>query len=154
MRLKNFSSGIYLRLAFSTTIHANPDTLLIDEVFDVGDEAFPKKCIININGFREQDKLIIFVYHDLEAVKSLCCRTLLLSDGKIISLGDTEKVVADYLEVIGYHEALGNVTPADVYYGQREKILTQRKEAKREILQMRLKHNRKMRKLDRTRLAS
>ena len=53
MKLKNFSSGMYMRLAFSTAIHANPDTLLIDEVFAVGDEAFQKKCVDKINEFRE-----------------------------------------------------------------------------------------------------
>ncbi len=63
-----------------------------------------------------------------------------------------EKFV-EYYNHQRYHEALGNVTAADVYYGRREEILAQRKESKREILQMRLKHNRKMRKLDKTRLA-
>ncbi len=101
MKLKNFSSGMYLRLAFSTAIHANPDTLLVDEVLAVGDEAFQKKCIEKINEFREQGKTIIFVSHDLNAIKSLCRRTLLLNQGRIVSLGDTERVIDDYMVMLG-----------------------------------------------------
>ena len=96
MKLKNFSSGMYVRLAFSTAIHANPDTLLIDEVFAVGDEVFQKKCVDKINEFREKDKTIVFVSHSLDAVKSLCLRSMLLDYGEIISIGETEKVVSDY----------------------------------------------------------
>jgi lipopolysaccharide transport system ATP-binding protein len=100
MKLKNFSSGMYMRLAFSTAIHANPDTLLIDEVFAVGDEAFQKKCVDKINEFRRQGKTIIFVSHDLNAVKSLCQKSLLLNEGNTLSIGNTEKVINDYLELL------------------------------------------------------
>ena len=100
MKLKNFSSGMYLRLAFSTAIHANPDTLLIDEVFAVGDEAFQHKCIDKINEFREQGKTIVFVSHVLNTVKSLCQRSMLLDNGRIVSMGETEKVVNDYLAML------------------------------------------------------
>ncbi len=96
MKLKKFSSGMYLRLAFSTAIYANPDTLLIDEVFAVGDEAFQKKCIDKINELRQQNKTIVFVSHSLDAIKRLCQRSLLISDGKIISIGNTEGVISDY----------------------------------------------------------
>jgi lipopolysaccharide transport system ATP-binding protein len=100
MKLKNFSSGMYLRLAFSTAIHANPDTLLIDEVFAVGDEAFQKKCTEKINEFREQGKTIVFVSHSMEDVKNLCQRSMLLDSGKIIEIGDTGRVVNDYLAML------------------------------------------------------
>ena len=100
MKLKNFSSGMYLRLAFSTAIHANPDTLLIDEVFAVGDEAFQKKCMDKINEFREEGKTIVFVSHSLDAIKSLCQRSMLLDYGGIVSMGETEKVVSDYLAML------------------------------------------------------
>ncbi len=100
MKLKNFSSGMYLRLAFSTAIHANPNTLLIDEVFAVGDEAFQKKCTAKINEFREQGKTIVFVSHSMEDVKGLCQRTMLLDNGSIIEIGETEKVVSDYLGML------------------------------------------------------
>jgi lipopolysaccharide transport system ATP-binding protein len=98
MKLKNFSSGMYLRLAFSTAVHAAPDTLLIDEVLAVGDESFQKKCSIKIDEFREQGKTIIFVSHDLKAVQKICQRTLLLGKGKMLAMGNTGEVIAKYLE--------------------------------------------------------
>ena len=100
MKLKNISSGMYMRLAFSAAIHANPDTLLIDEVFAVGDEIFQKKCVDKINEFRRQGKTIIFVSHDLNAVRSLCQKSLLLNEGNTISIGNTEKVINDYLTLL------------------------------------------------------
>jgi lipopolysaccharide transport system ATP-binding protein len=100
MKLKNFSSGMYLRLAFSTAVHAVPDTLLIDEVFAVGDEAFQKKCADKINEYKEQGKTIIFVSHSLSQVKSLCQRSLLLSHGKIVTIGNTEEVINEYKRMV------------------------------------------------------
>ena len=100
MKLKNFSSGMYLRLAFSTAIHANPDTMLIDEVFAVGDEAFREKCQDKMNQFRTQSKTIVFVSHALTEVKELCQRAMLVNEGRIVSIGDTEKVIDDYLALL------------------------------------------------------
>jgi len=100
MKLKNFSSGMYLRLAFSTAIHANPDTFLIDEVFAVGDETFQKKCQDKILQFKAEGKTIVFVSHNLEAVKKLCQRSMLLNEGQIVTMGDTEKVINDYLTLL------------------------------------------------------
>ena len=100
MKLKNFSSGMYLRLAFSTAIHANPDTMLIDEVFAVGDEAFREKCQDKMNQFRTQSKTIVFVSHALTEVKELCQRAMLVNEGRIVSMGDTEKVIDDYLALL------------------------------------------------------
>lgn len=100
MKLKNFSSGMYLRLAFSTAIHATPDTLLIDEVFAVGDEAFRKKCRDKMNQFKAEGKTIVFVSHDLNTVKELCHRSMLLNEGRIVTIGDTENVINDYLAML------------------------------------------------------
>ena len=91
---------MYLRLAFATAIHCNPDNLLIDEVFAVGDEAFQEKCVDKINEFRVEGKTIVFVSHSLEVVKSLCQKCLLLDEGKVISIGSTEKVINDYLAIL------------------------------------------------------
>ena len=96
MKLKNFSSGMYLRLAFATAINATPDTLLIDEVFAVGDEAFKKKCRDKMNQFKAEGKTIVFVSHDLNTVKELCQRAILLNEGQIVTVGDTEQVINDY----------------------------------------------------------
>ena len=100
MKLKSYSSGMNLRLAFSTAIHAVPDTMLIDEVFAVGDEAFKKKCRDKMNQFKAEGKTIVFVSHALDAVKELCQRSILLNEGRIITMGDTEKVINDYLAML------------------------------------------------------
>jgi len=100
MKLKNFSSGMYLRLAFATAIHANPDTFLIDEVFAVGDEAFQKKCRDRMNEFKAEGKTMVFVSHALETVKALCQRAILLNEGWIVTMGDTEKVIDHYLSML------------------------------------------------------
>jgi len=100
MKLKNFSSGMYLRLAFSTAIYAVPDTLLIDEVFAVGDEAFQKKCQEKMLQFKAEGKTIVFVSHSLESVKKLCQRAILLNEGRIITMGDTEKVINEYRVIL------------------------------------------------------
>lgn len=100
MKLKKFSSGMYLRLAFSTAVYAVPDILIIDEVLAVGDEAFKKKCHDRMNQFRKDGKTIIFVSHNMVQVKELCQRSVLLNEGSIIDMGDTEKVVDHYMELL------------------------------------------------------
>ena len=105
MKLKNFSSGMNLRLAFSTAVHAVPDTLLIDEVLAVGDEAFRKKCQDKINQFRAEGKTIVFVSHALSTVKELCQRAMLLNEGRIVTMGDSEKVINDYRAMLQQKEA-------------------------------------------------
>ncbi|MFA4956994.1 MAG: ABC transporter ATP-binding protein [Candidatus Methanoperedens sp.] len=95
-KLKNFSSGMYARLAFSTAISTDPDIILIDEALAVGDEAFQKKCFDKINEFRGDGKTIIFVSHGMDTVKQLCERSILLNHGKMSSIGFSEKVVNDY----------------------------------------------------------
>ena len=96
MKLNQFSSGMNVRLAFATAIHAVPDTLLLDEVLAVGDEAFQKKCRDKMNQFKAERKTIVFVSHDLNSVRELCARSLLLHQGRIAALGDTENVINDY----------------------------------------------------------
>ena len=100
MKLKNFSSGMQMRLGFSIAFHATPDTLLIDEVFAVGDEAFQKKCRDKMSQFKSEGKTIVFVSHSLSTVKELCQRTMLLNEGRIVTMGDTEKVINDYLAML------------------------------------------------------
>ena len=100
MKLKNFSSGMNVRLAFSTAIYAVPDTLLLDEVLAVGDEAFQKKCRDKMDQFKTEGKTVVFVSHALKAVKQICQRTMLLNEGRIVTMGDTEKVINNYLAMI------------------------------------------------------
>ena len=98
MKLKNFSSGMAVRLAFATAIQTDPDILLVDEVLAVGDEAFQRKCSAKIEEIRRQGKTIIIVSHALGTVQELCERCMLLQGGKVISLGTTDNVIHDYLE--------------------------------------------------------
>jgi lipopolysaccharide transport system ATP-binding protein len=99
MKLRNFSSGMYVRLAFSIAIQTDPDILLLDEVLAVGDEHFQKKCISKIEEIRKSGKTIVFVSHSLPAVTGLCKKSLLLSGGGVVTLGETEKVIEKYMQI-------------------------------------------------------
>ncbi len=78
-------------------VHAHPDTLLIDEVFAVGDQSFQKKCMDKMNQFRREKRTIIFVSHDLNALRSICDRCLLLESGRVVSIGEINTTIDDYL---------------------------------------------------------
>lgn len=96
MKLKNFSSGMYTRLAFSTAVNCNPDIMLVDEALAVGDEAFQKKCMVKIREFKASGKTIILVSHAADMVKRLCDRAMLIHNGENASIGETAKVFIDY----------------------------------------------------------
>jgi len=96
MKLRNFSSGMYVRLAFATAIQTDPDVILVDEVLSVGDESFQKKCGEKIDEIRRAGKTILLVSHSLDTVRSLCSRCLLMKSGKMMALGETEDVLAEY----------------------------------------------------------
>jgi lipopolysaccharide transport system ATP-binding protein len=100
MKLKNFSSGMYVKLAFSTAIQTDPDILLVDEVLSVGDEAFQKKCAEKIEEIRRAGKTIVLVSHSLETVKDLCERCMLLSGGIIVDIGEARTVVKKYSQMV------------------------------------------------------
>lgn len=99
-KLKNFSSGMYARLAFATAISIDPDVLLIDEVLAVGDQAFQAKCYEKINEYKRNGKTIIFVSHSMETVKGICDNCLMLNNGNMMSIGPTEDVISDYLNAV------------------------------------------------------
>jgi lipopolysaccharide transport system ATP-binding protein len=96
MKLRNFSSGMYVRLAFATAIQTNPDVMLVDEVLSVGDESFQKKCGEKIDEIRKAGKTILLVSHSLPTVNKLCSRCLLMNHGRMVALGETEDVLAEY----------------------------------------------------------
>ena len=98
-KLKNFSSGMYARLAFSIAMQVDPDILLVDEVLSVGDMHFQKKSYNSFISFKERKKSIIFVSHDMETITNLCDRVLFLHNGKIHSLGTPKEVVQEYAKV-------------------------------------------------------
>jgi len=95
-KLKNFSSGMQVRLAFATAIQAEADTLLLDEVLAVGDMNFQKKCYEVFKEFKLKKKTIIYVSHNLESVKEFCSTVVLLDEGQVVSVGVPEPVVYEY----------------------------------------------------------
>ena len=96
-KLKNLSSGMQVRLAFSTAIQTDPDVLLVDEVLAVGDMEFQQKCFDTFNRYRKEGVIILLVSHDLSAVRRFCDRTLLLSDGKQMAIGETGEILDKYI---------------------------------------------------------
>ncbi len=96
-KLKNFSSGMQVRLAFSTAIQTDPEILLMDEVLAVGDMEFQQKCLDVLSQYRKDGVTIVFVSHDLGSVRRFCDRTLLLNKGEQIVLGDTGDVIDRYV---------------------------------------------------------
>lgn len=95
-KLSNYSSGMQVRLAFSTAIRTNPKILLLDEVLAVGDMEFQKKCLDVLERFRKEGVTIVFVSHDLEAIKKHCGQAMLLQHGEQVMVGETKEVVARY----------------------------------------------------------
>jgi ABC-type polysaccharide/polyol phosphate transport system ATPase subunit len=95
--VKNYSSGMYMRLGFAVAINVDPDVLLIDEVLAVGDQAFVHKCLDKIGEFRRKKKTIVLVTHSLGLVENLADEALWLDRGKIQLRGDPKKVVDAYL---------------------------------------------------------
>lgn len=99
--VRTYSSGMYMRLAFSVAINVDAEILLIDEILAVGDQHFQDKCMAKLMELKNSDKTIVIVTHDLGSVKKLCSRAIWLYDGKIKMDGKPEKVVAEYLKVCG-----------------------------------------------------
>ena len=96
-KLKNLSSGMHVRLGFSVAIETNPDIFLIDEALAVGDMEFQQKCLDEFKKFKADKKTIVLVSHALDLVKKFCEKTLSLSRGEVISFGQTEAVVNEYV---------------------------------------------------------
>ena len=94
--VKTYSSGMYVRLAFSIATMVQPDILVIDEALSVGDMAFQKKCVQRMNEFREQQKTMVFCSHSMFHVQELCDIPIWLDKGKIQEIGDSDKVVGHY----------------------------------------------------------
>ena len=96
-QLKNYSSGMSVRLAFSVSIHANRDILLMDEVLAVGDSNFQKKCIDIFEGYSDTNRTVILVTHDIAAVRKYCDRAMLLHNGQMIKIGEVNDVCDEYV---------------------------------------------------------
>lgn len=97
-KLKNYSSGMQVRLAFSVSIHANREILLMDEVLAVGDSNFQSKCLEEFNRYREMGRTVIIVTHDISVVERYCDRAMLLRNGKIVKIGKADEVANEYIQ--------------------------------------------------------
>jgi len=104
IKLKNYSSGMYVRLAFATAVQVDPDILIIDEALSVGDIAFQKKSFDTILDFKKRGKAIIFVSHDMGLIKSHCDSAIFLNNGIIEKMGKADKVADFY-----YNTTFSNV---------------------------------------------
>lgn len=92
--VKFYSSGMFLRLAFSVAVHTDPDVFLVDEILAVGDEPFQKKCLTRIRELKASGKALVIVSHDLDMVSKLCDRGILLERGRIVEDGPIERAVS------------------------------------------------------------
>lgn len=103
--VKHYSTGMYLRLAFAVAAHLDPEILLVDEVLAVGDAAFQRKCIGRIGEVAEDGRTVLFVSHNMGAIRSLCQKGLVLDNGKVAYAGDIGKSIESYFQMT-------NATPA------------------------------------------
>jgi len=99
-KLKNLSSGMQMRLGFSTAIETDPDIFLIDEALAVGDMEFQQKCMDKFRQFKEEKKTILLVSHSLDLVREFCEETILLSKGEMVSSGKTDDVIGIYEKTV------------------------------------------------------
>jgi energy-coupling factor transporter ATP-binding protein EcfA2 len=99
LKLKNYSSGMLVRLAFATAIQVDADILLIDEVLAVGDAAFQQKCFDEFGRLRQEGRTILFVTHDMGAVQHFCDRAMLLERGRMIDIGEPGSIARQYNKI-------------------------------------------------------
>ena len=105
--VRNYSSGMYMRLGFSVAAHLDPEIILIDEAFAVGDEAFQRRCLARIRDFQRQGLTIVVVSHDLLLVERLAERACLLAGGRLVTAGSPADVIARYHEETSGGETSG-----------------------------------------------
>ncbi|MEO8275106.1 MAG: ABC transporter ATP-binding protein [Thermoanaerobaculia bacterium] len=103
--VKNYSSGMYVRLGFAVAIHTDPEILLVDEVLAVGDEAFAHRCLRRIEELLASGRTVIFVSHALGLVEELCSRVLWLDNGRVRLLGDPRRAVDGYRQAVAEDES-------------------------------------------------
>lgn len=96
--IKHYSSGMYMRLAFSIAVHVDPEILIVDEILAVGDEAFQAKCFRKMEEFKKNGVTIIFVSHNLKQVENFCQRVLYINKSKLVVDGGAASVCKQYLK--------------------------------------------------------
>ena len=99
--VRTYSSGMYMRLAFSVAINVDAEILLIDEILAVGDQHFQEKCFAKLHELKESDKTIVIVTHSLDQVENLCNRAIWIKDGQVQMDDVPKKVIKEYLKICG-----------------------------------------------------
>jgi lipopolysaccharide transport system ATP-binding protein len=98
--VKWYSSGMYVRLAFSVAAHLEPETLIVDEVLAVGDAEFQKRCLERMSEVARDGRTILFVSHNMQVARRLCDRAILLDKGRVIADGEAESIAREYLSSV------------------------------------------------------
>jgi lipopolysaccharide transport system ATP-binding protein len=102
--VKKYSSGMYVRLAFAVAAHLEPEILIVDEVLAVGDAQFQKKCLGKMEDVSAEGRTVIFVSHNMNAIRRLCGRAILLNSGRVVNDGDASAVINSYLANVMKHD--------------------------------------------------
>jgi lipopolysaccharide transport system ATP-binding protein len=116
--VKRYSSGMYMRLAFSVAAHLQPEILIVDEVLAVGDAAFQKKCLGKIGEVAREGRTVLFVSHNMAAVENLCERTVFLEAGEVVVDGAPRKAIAEY-----FHRFAASARPGSLLAARRDRGL-------------------------------
>jgi lipopolysaccharide transport system ATP-binding protein len=111
--VKRYSSGMYVRLAFSVAAHLNPEILIVDEVLAVGDVAFQKKCLGKMGEVSRSGRTVLFVSHNMAAIENLCTRAVILHEGKLQFDGTTKDGIQHYLNSLSTRSGRGSVIDLD-----------------------------------------
>lgn len=122
--VKFYSSGMYVRLGFAVAVHCEPDILLVDEVLAVGDQAFQSKCWGRIAQIQKKGVAIIVVSHGMDTIRHVCDTALLIYNGKLMQIGDSDKVVLNYLRYIQKEQLKKEIIEKQ---NQTNEIITQNK---------------------------
>jgi ABC-type polysaccharide/polyol phosphate transport system ATPase subunit len=126
LKLKNYSSGMLVRLAFSVMVQVDADVLLIDEVLAVGDAAFQQKCFDEFNRIRDEGRTVLLVTHAMSAVERFCDRAMLLERGRVVDIGEPHRIANEYLDVNFQQERQSEAKPErepDRFGDQRAEIV-------------------------------
>jgi ABC-type polysaccharide/polyol phosphate transport system ATPase subunit len=102
--LRSYSSGMYMRLAFSVAISVDPDILLIDEILSVGDNSFQKKCFNRLKELKNSNKTIIIVSHDHQTLERICDEVIWINNGEVFQRGESKQVINEYLDFLANEE--------------------------------------------------
>src|SRR5262249_42444263 len=111
--VKHYSTGMYLRLAFAVAAHLEPEILLVDEVLAVGDTAFQRKCLGKMGEVAQDGRTILFVSHNMGAIRSLCTTGIVLERGRLVQAGDIAASVQTYYKLLAPSDAPADGVPTD-----------------------------------------